>query len=118
MVYKISSILLISLLLFYFSGCTSSRKAESNLPLIDMKWVEHDGRMNPQSIIITLVSADTVRAAIKNSSGDDVAQEYVTVLNVGTYRLESTFTPLIPGAYFVEVQTSSDRVVRYISVTE
>ena len=81
-----------------------------------MKWVEHEGRMNPQSIIITLVNADTVRVAIKNSSGDDVGKEYVAVLNFGSYRLESTFAPLIPGAYFIEVQTSTDRVVRYINI--
>ncbi len=81
-----------------------------------MQWVQHEGSPNQQSIILNLESADTVRVTIKNSGGDPVAQEYVTVLNFGTYRLKSTFTPLIPGAYFVEVRTSENSFVRYINI--
>lgn len=83
-----------------------------------MRWVVSEGRENPQSIILTLNSADTVRVTIKNSSGDPVAQEYETVLTAGMYRLESTYAPLVPGAYFVEVRTSGDTFVRYRWVTK
>ncbi|MEW5798125.1 MAG: hypothetical protein AB1728_03875 [Bacteroidota bacterium] len=116
--FKISNILLIFFLFLFIPGCSASRKTESNLNLVEMRWVKHEGSASAQSIILTLENADTVRVTIKNSSGDPVAQEYVTVLNFGAYRLESTFAPLVPGAYFVDVRTSNDNFVRYISVTD
>ncbi len=58
-----------------------------------MRWVNHDGSTDPQSIILTLGSADTVRMAIKNGSVDPVTRDYIDVLNFGIYRLESTFAP-------------------------
>ncbi|MBI2427254.1 MAG: hypothetical protein HYV29_00375 [Ignavibacteriales bacterium] len=110
------SIILFSVLLVYFSSCTSPRKAESNLRSVEMRWVQQEGNSHPRAIILNLESADTVRVMIKNSGGDPVAQEFVTVLNFGRYRLESTFAPLIPGAYFVEVRTSSDTFVKYVNI--
>lgn len=79
-----------------------------------MRWVNHDGSTDPQSIILTLGSADTVRMAIKNGSVDPVTRDYIDVLNFGIYRLESTFAPPVHGAYFVEVRTSKDSFVRNI----
>lgn len=81
-----------------------------------MRWVKQEGNPHPRAIILNLESADTVRVNVKNSGGDNVAQEYVTILNFGSYRLESTFAPLIPGAYFVEIRTSTGSFVRYVDV--
>jgi hypothetical protein len=79
-----------------------------------MRWMKDAVGTAP--VTLTLEHRDTVRVMIKDSSGELVAEEYTAVLNAGSYWLKSTFAPLLPGAYFVEVHTSGGSFVQYVNL--
>lgn len=113
----VSAISLSVLLLYLVSSCSSPRAVEKGTMKprsVEMRWIK--GAAGAAPVTLTLEHTDTVRVIIKDSGGDLVAEEYTAVLNAGSYRLESTFAPLVPGAYFVEVHTGGESFVRYVNV--
>lgn len=105
------------------AGCAASSEVERHTPpslAMTMRWVKSPDndkkRSDPRAIFIDVGKADTVRTIIRTSGGEQVAREHIAFLSPGLYRLESAFTQLVEGTYFVEILNGKESMMRHITV--